>query len=103
MAKTTNVKVREWGSKARKADDRRFLRRDQRAAIAEGLEDATVTLTGKTKKGKERVKRSGKLWRVTDQRDHVVFSKETGPWLHVMAGSDVHATNDENFTVEEWD
>lgn len=35
--KTTNLKTREWGKKARKKDNKRFRKADKAAAIKEGL------------------------------------------------------------------
>lgn len=41
----------------------------------------TVTLTGKTKKGKQRVRDFGPTWSVLRRQDRVLFKPEPGPWL----------------------
>lgn len=40
-----------------------------------------VTLTGITKKGKQRVRDFGPCWRVLRHEDRVLFNPEIGPWL----------------------
>ena len=37
--KTTNVKTKEWGKKARKIDNKRLRKKDKRAAIKESREN----------------------------------------------------------------
>jgi hypothetical protein len=68
----------------------------------------TVTLTGKTNKGKQRVREFGKSWRVWIRWDHVLFSSEPGPWLMVsplgstqdsLATRWVNENNDVDFVV----
>ena len=68
----------------------------------------TVTLTGKTNKGKQRVREFGKSWCVWTRWDHVLFSSEPGPWLMVsplgsvrdsLATRWVNENNDVDFVV----
>ena len=42
-----------------------------------------VTLTGRTKKGKQRVRDFGNTWCVIRREDRVVFKQDAGPWLFV--------------------
>jgi hypothetical protein len=64
-----------------------------------------ITLEGKTKKGRERVKRFGSEgWTVVQVEDKVQFDKNRGPWLRIENGDPVamrwvHATNDFDFIV----
>ena len=65
----------------------------------------TLTLSGKTKKGKERVKQWGaEDWVVTRIEDSVLFSTEKGPWLFIDNGEDkasrwIHAKHDKDFSI----
>ena len=67
-----------------------------------------ITLTGISKKGKERVKRDGSTgWELLKLvSGPVSFSKSLGPWLLIQQpGNDnsmrwVHYVNDKNFKVE---
>jgi len=62
-----------------------------------------VSLVGKTKKGKERVKRDGSEWNIKETRDSVAFSSNNGPWLLLENESKVlrwvNKTNDDNFSL----
>lgn len=70
-------------------------------AVCRGMNTAIkrVRLTGKTKKGRERVKQHGEFWRVdvAHSLPHrlLLWSEKTGDWRWVwIDGEDVH------FTVE---
>ena len=64
-----------------------------------------MILAGKTKKGRERIKRDGANgWRVKRIVDKVQFSDRSGPWLWVENDSPnslrwIHATHDEHFGI----
>lgn len=69
-----------------------------------------IKLTGKTQKGKNRVREHGNEWTVLAETSTVLFSpSKQGPWLFVApigqgqndkASRWVHANNDENFVVQ---
>lgn len=73
----------------------------------------TFKLTGKTRKGKNRVHELGERWRLTNMLMSVQFSSKAGPWLMLepidvtdpvrlqKASRWVHRNDDEDFTVEE--
>lgn len=66
-------------------------------------EEITVTLTGKTARGQQRVQQWGKTWTIQDVQADVKFSHKPGPWLLLKAGPDtrwVHLTQDPHFTVD---
>jgi len=64
----------------------------------------TLTLTGITSKGKQRLQQWGHNgWEVTKIVDEVQFSNEVGPWLFVDPGNNsasrwIHALNDKDFS-----
>lgn len=43
-----------------------------------------LILTGKSQKGKNRVREHGREWSVLRVCDRVIFSKERGPWAFVV-------------------
>jgi len=67
-------------------------------------------LTGKTLKGKNRVREFGSEWNLIDTKDKVSFTQEPGPWLLLKPAKDkqgrndgsrwVHATHDQDFLVQ---
>lgn len=62
-------------------------------------------LTGKTQKGRNRVRENGREWTVKKTANRVLFDTRTGPWLllsavHSNDGRWVHATDDKDFLVE---
>lgn len=68
----------------------------------------TVKLTGKTMKGKNRVREHGPLWVVHVITEKVLFNSEPGPWMFISpVGTEfqdkssrwVHETNDTDFIV----
>lgn len=64
-----------------------------------------VKLTGITRKGKQRVKQHGEIWKVRKEMADVLWSKKKGPWLLIdsLDGKDTRAVNeraDTNFEVE---
>ena len=67
-----------------------------------------MTLTGITKKGRERVKRDGaEGWIIVRTADTVLFSSERGPWLFVSKGGPdhrssrwIHKFRDPDFKIE---
>lgn len=70
----------------------------------------TLKLTGKTMKGKNRVREHGQLWVVHAETQIVLFNPEPGPWLFVApVGKDfqdkssrwIHAVDDKDFIVEQ--
>jgi len=73
-----------------------------------GNEDTNMTLTGITKKGRERVKRDGSEgWTVLRTTDWVAWSSDTGPWILVLPASGnhsrsrwIHGKRDPDFNVE---
>jgi len=66
-----------------------------------------IKLKGKTKKGKERVKRDGSDgWQVTRIAEVVAFDNRLGPWWHIKneSGNDfaerwIHSIDDKDFEV----
>lgn len=68
--------------------------------------DMTLTLKGKSSRGKSLVAHHGRVWTVYAQRDSIVSSKNPGPWCLAVppAGKDhwhwVSLTNDDDFIVE---
>jgi len=67
-----------------------------------------MKLTGKTKKGKERVKRDGSEgWIVVRTADKIACSNKSGPWFLMQNGDNeksmrwVNMRDDEHFIVEE--
>lgn len=62
-----------------------------------------VTLTPKTKKGRERIKAHGDTGMVVQVSNKVAFSPESGPWLLIEAADPcsrwVHQNRDQDFTV----
>ena len=66
----------------------------------------SVTIEGKSRKGKQRVQRDGATgWTVAQVAETVQFSSERGLWLRIENGDDramrwVHAQNDDNFIVK---
>lgn len=72
-----------------------------------------MKLRGKTKKGRERIKRDGADgWFLIRTVDHVLFTTEKGPWLFISkgcprcAGTDntsrwIHETRDPDFEIVE--
>jgi hypothetical protein len=68
----------------------------------------TVTLSGKSMKGKNRVREHGSVWVIHAEVERVLFNSEPGPWLFVSpvgkAFQDkssrwIHADNDQDFNV----
>lgn len=62
-----------------------------------------LRLSGKTRKGKNRIREHGRDWDLIRVQDTVLFTSKPGPWYLVKAGEDmrwVHARDDENFVVE---
>ncbi len=64
-----------------------------------------VKLTGRSKRGRERIKAHGSEWVVHCSWHRVQFSSDTGPWLLVgsLLTRDtrwVHQDRDPNFKVE---
>jgi len=65
-----------------------------------------ISLLGKTKKGKERVKQYGAgNWIVKRVEDSVLFSSEKGPWLLIDNGNTnacrwIHGTWDKNYEIK---
>ena len=53
-----------------------------------------IQLEGKTKKGKERIKRDGPFWKIIRASNKIFFSSENGPWLLVQS--------EENLNVSRW-
>jgi hypothetical protein len=53
-----------------------------------------VTLIPLTKRAKQIVKQHGERWEVLQMLDKVLFSTETGPWIHVAPINEarVHTT-----------
>ena len=68
-----------------------------------------MKLAGKTKRGRERVKRDGADgWTIQRTEDRVAFSSDRGPWLLVIPACLtesksrwIHETNDFNFEIVE--
>jgi len=65
-----------------------------------------LILTGKSQKGKNRVRELGPIWKIVEIRDNVAFSTENGPWaLIVPANGDkdksrwVNMKNDKDFEI----
>lgn len=63
-----------------------------------------MILEGKTLKGKNRVREHGSEWTLLETRQRVLFSFDTGPWLHVQSlktGDSrwVHGVSDRDFKV----
>lgn len=68
-----------------------------------------IRLSGKTLKGKNRIKEHGEFWHVLAVTDHVLFSPNNqGPWLFVAplgktqddkASRWIHGENDINFNL----
>lgn len=62
------------------------------------------TLTGKTAKGKQRIKQWGSQGKIMRTLDVVQFSQDSGPWFAITAGDPtfrwVHATRDPDFTID---
>lgn len=63
-------------------------------------------LTGKSLKGKNRVRERGEIWEVLRVTDKVLFSAEPGPWL-LLQSTDakkslqwVHSTADQDFDLK---
>jgi hypothetical protein len=77
------------------------------------VHDQIVSLSGKTNKGKQKVKHFGTLWRVVAVQEIVQFTHVRGPWVHVHSTKQfnedgetismdtrwVHATNDLDFEI----
>lgn len=69
----------------------------------------TLTLSGISQKGKNRVREHGSLWVVYAETDHVLFAPgKPGPWLYIVpagmqhdhkAGRWIHKTIDTDFHV----
>lgn len=63
----------------------------------------TVTITGKTGKGKNRVREHGTERTISEISDRVTFDQRTGPWLRLVALDGywvwVHHSDDKDFTV----
>jgi len=63
-----------------------------------------VTLEGKTKKGKESVKREGSEWLVKESRSKVSFNSEKGIWFLLINESSrlrwVHENMDKDFIMK---
>ena len=63
-------------------------------------------LTGKTQKGKNRVRENGKEWVVKKTVNRVLFDSRQGPWFMVVPvnapgnGRWVHLTDDKDFSLE---
>jgi hypothetical protein len=68
-----------------------------------------MKLAGKTKRGRERVKRDGADgWTIQRTEDRVAFSSDRGPWLLVIPACLtesksrwIHETHDFNFEIVE--
>ncbi len=67
-----------------------------------------MELKGKTKKGRERLKRDGTDgWKIMETADTVLFSTERGPWLLISKREDsmgpesrwIHETRDPDFEI----
>jgi hypothetical protein len=69
------------------------------------MEDVdTVSLIGKSQRGKNRVREHGALWAVLKVRDKVSFSDKPGPWM-LLSSNDNHllwlnACNDDDFNFD---
>ncbi len=69
-------------------------------------EGTRISLIGKTKKGKERVKQYGAdNWIVRRIEDSVLFSSEKGPWLFLDNGNAnacrwIHGICDKNYEIK---
>lgn len=67
----------------------------------------TVTLTPKTRKGRNVISRDGSLFTFIKQADRVQFDPRPGPWLlfqpvnRPQNGRWVHQTDDTDFTITE--
>jgi len=68
-----------------------------------------IILTGRSRKGKNRVQEWGTKWTVTRMRDTVTFSSNAGPWMLVHSEKDergadwfmwVNTKDDLNFEVK---
>lgn len=66
-----------------------------------------LILTGKDKKGRQRIKQHGEKWVVVEIKDTVVFNPEPGPWLLVepelgqrQAMRWINPQNDPHFKIE---
>lgn len=68
----------------------------------------TLTMSGRTLKGKNRIRENGSCWVVLKVTDKVLFDERAGPWLSVAPCKTpttahsrwVHGTNDDNFTIK---
>lgn len=64
-------------------------------------------LTGKSLKGKNRVRENGETWELVEKRQKVLFSTEDGPWLLLSSIANpshsrwVHEHHDTDFVVLE--
>ena len=71
------------------------------------MKNTHIKLTGKTQKGKQRIKRDGANFVVTEIKDTVLFSDKAGPWLEIQsicigasrASRWVHKNTDIDFEV----
>lgn len=52
--------------------------------------NSVITLSGKSQKGKNRIKEHGTKWLVFEIRDRVLFSNQSGPWLLLISISTNH-------------
>ena len=65
-----------------------------------------IRLTGKTRKGKNRVNTNGAEYDFVESRDKVSFDDEPGPWLLITSIANpksmrwVHKTDDIDFIIE---
>lgn len=68
---------------------------------------AMLHLKGKSRKGKNRIREHGPLWRLTRTEDKVFFSDRKGPWLHIESlrnknyGRWINEFDDEDMSVIE--
>ena len=66
-----------------------------------------MRLTGKTQKGKNRIREHGDLWVLLKTRDSVLFDTKPGQWFLIApcnngsASRWIHSINDRDFEIEE--
>lgn len=67
-----------------------------------------VTISGTSKKAKQRIQQHGAIWRILEVADKVLFNPAIGPWLHIVPADKaegdlssrwVHANSDQDFVV----
>lgn len=69
------------------------------------IDSINLILTGKTQKGKNRIRELGTLWQIVRTADTVLFDTRKGPWALVKPIGQpdksrwIHWTDDKDFVV----